>query len=145
MHVPADGERHCLPGGLAVYPDVDRREVLGVVAQLDPSARQRGIHRIRVAFEGDGRGAGDPAGDRPAERLPDQRRVGLAVRPALLEPLDGGQPGLSVRPPVGDVLGLRGEQVVELVEGLDAVVLGLGQERLPDIPVESFLFSPPFR
>jgi hypothetical protein len=69
----------------------------------------------------------------------------LAVRPAGLEPVDRPLPGLGVDPPVADVLGPRGEQVVELAERLDAVMDGFGQERLADMPVESFLFSPPFR
>ena len=48
-------------------------------------------------------------------------------------------------PPVGDLLRPRREQVVQLLQRLDAVVGGLGQERLPDIPVQPFLLPPPFR
>ncbi len=44
-----------------------------------------------------------------------------------------------------DYPGPRGEQVVELVERLDAAVFGFGQERLADIAVEPFLLTPPFR
>jgi hypothetical protein len=49
-----------------------------------------------------------------------------------------------VHPPVGDPLGPRGEQVVERIQRLDAVVDSLGQERLPDIPVQPLLLSPAF-
>ena len=77
------------------------------------------------------------------ERLPDQVRAGLAVRAADGEPLDGGLPGLGVHPPVGDRPGPRGEQVVALLQRLDAAVDGLGQERLPDIAVEPFLLPRP--
>ena len=85
-------------------------------------------------------------------RVTDQRNasasragLGLPRRPAVLEPRDRGLAGLGVCPPVGHLLGPRGEQVVELVEGLDAAVGGLGQERFADIAVESFLFPPPLR
>jgi hypothetical protein len=50
-----------------------------------------------------------------------------------------------VHPAVGDVIGPGSEQVVQLLDGLDAAVLGLGQERLPDIPVQPLLLSPAFR
>jgi hypothetical protein len=49
-----------------------------------------------------------------------------------------------VRPAVGHLGGPGGEQVIELIQGLDAVVGSLGQERLADIPVQPFLFPPPF-
>src|SRR5258707_1224209 len=48
-------------------------------------------------------------------------------------------------PRVGDLLGPRGDPVVELAQRLDAVVHRLGQDRLQDIPVGSFLLSPPLR
>ena len=54
-----------------------------------------------------------------------------------------GLAGLGVRPAVGDLLGPGEEQVVELVQRLDALVGGLGQERLPDIAVEPFLLPRP--
>jgi hypothetical protein len=49
-----------------------------------------------------------------------------------------------VHPPVGDLLGPGGEQVVERVQGLDTVVSGFGQECLPDIAVEPLLLPPAF-
>src|SRR5262249_61904013 len=52
--------------------------------------------------------------------------------------------GLGVHPAVGHVVGPGGEQVVQLVDGLDAAVLGFGQERLPDIAVQPLLFPPAF-
>ena len=67
------------------------------------------------------------------------------MRPASGEPVDRRLAGLGVDAPVGDLLGPRGEQVVQRVQGLDAVVAGLGQERLPDPPVQPFLLSPPLR
>ena len=117
VHVPADDEWHRVPGGPAVQPDVDAGQVLGVVAQLDPPPRERGIHGIGVALEGNGRGAGDLAGHRPAERLraAGPGRPGGAARPSRTA--DRGLPGLGVRPPVGDLPGPRGEQVVELLRG----------------------------
>src|SRR5260370_1090101 len=53
--------------------------------------------------------------------------------------------GLGVHPAVGDLPGPGGDQVVELLEGLDAVVDGFGQERLPDVAVQPFLLTPPLR
>ena len=89
---------------------------------------------------------------RVTRRVTDQRNasrsrsgIGLPGRPGGLEPADRGLPGLGVHPAVGDLLGPRGEQVVELVQRLDAVVDGFGQERLPDIAVQPLLLSPPFR
>ena len=89
---------------------------------------------------------------RVTRRVTDQRnasrsRSGSACRggPAGLEPADRGLPGLGVHPAVGDLPGPRSEQVVQLVQRLDAPVGGLGQERLPDIAVQPFLLSPPFR
>ena len=145
VHVAAGDERDRLPGGLAVQPDVDLGEIFRVVPQLDAAPGERGINRVRVAFERDGRGAGHPAGHRPAERLGQQPRAGLAARSAGLKPPDRRLAGLGVPPAVGDIVCPGGEQVIQMVERLDAVVFGLGQERLPDIPVESFLLSPAFR
>ena len=89
---------------------------------------------------------------RVTRRVTDQRNAsrsrsgsGLPRRPAGLEPADRGLPGLGVHPPVGDLPGPRGEQVVQRVQRFDAVVDGLGQERLPDIAVQPLLFSAPFR
>jgi hypothetical protein len=48
-----------------------------------------------------------------------------------------------VHPAVGDLSSPGREQVIELIEGLDAMVGGLGQERLPDIAVEPFLLPLP--
>ena len=67
------------------------------------------------------------------------------MRPAGLEPADRRLAGLGVRPAVGDLLGPGGEQVVQRLQRLDALMGGLGQERLPDIAVEPFLLPPPFR
>ena len=120
-------------------------QVLGVVAQLDPPPGQRRIDSVRVAFQRHGRGAGDLAHHRPAERLAQQARIGPARRAAALEPPDRRLAGLGVRPPVGHLGGPGGEQVVERIQGLDALVGSLGQERLADIAVEPFLLSPPFR
>ena len=145
VHVAAGDERGRGPGGLAVQEHLDDGQVLWVVPQLDPPAHQRRIDGIGVSLQRDGRGAGNPAGDRPAERLAQPVRAGLAGRPGGLEPADRGLAGLGVHPAVGDLPGPRGEQVVERVEGVDAAVDGFGQERLPDIPVEPFLLSPPFR
>ena len=145
MDVAADDERAGRPGRLAVQVHVDAGQVLGVVAQLDPPADQGRVHGVGVAFQRDGGGAGHPAGHRPAERLAQPVRIGGAVRAAGLEPVDRRLPGLGVHPPVGDLLGPRGEQVVQRVEGLDALVGGLGQERLPDIAVQPLLFAPPLR
>ena len=116
VHVAAGDERGRDSGGLAVQEHLDAGEVLGVVPQLDPPPGQRGVDGVGVAFQRDGGGAGDPAGDRPAERLPQQVRAGLAGRAAGLEPADRGLAGLGVHPAVGDLLGPRGEQVVELVQ-----------------------------
>ena len=104
-----------------------------------------GSDGIGVAFKRDGGGAGDPAGDRPAERLAQQRGIGLPGWPGGLEPADRRLAGLGVCPPVGDLPGPRGEQVVERIEGLDAVMGRFGQERLADIAVQPLLFPPPFR
>ena len=122
-----------------------RRQVLGVVAELDPPSHQRRVDGVGVALQGHGGGAGHPAGHRPAERLGEPGGIGLAGRAAGLEPLDRGLAGLGVHPAVGDLPGPGGEQVVELVQRLDAVVGGLGQERLPDVAVEPFLLPPPLR
>ena len=116
-----------------------------MVAQLDPPSRERRVDGVRVSLQRDGGGAGHPAGHRPAERLGEPGGIGLAGRPAGLEPADRGFAGLGVHPPVGHLPGPRGEQVVELVQRLDALVAGLGQERLPDVAVEPFLLSPPLR
>jgi len=67
----------------------------------------------------------------------------LAGRAAGLEPPDGGLAGFGVCSPVGDLPGPGGEQVVELVQGLDAVVGGFGQERFADVAVEPFLLPRP--
>ncbi len=61
-------------------------------------------------------------------------------RAAGFEPLDRGRSGFGVHPPVGYAFSSRREQVIELVEGLDAVVARLGQERFADIAVEPFPF-----
>ena len=145
VHVAAGDERGRGPGGLAVQEHLDAGQVLRVVPQLDPPPGQRGIDGVGVSLQRDGGGAGDPAGDRPAERLPQPVRAGLAGRPGGLEPADRGLPGLGVHPAVGDLPGPRGEQVVQLVQRLDALVGGFGQERLPDIAVEPLLLPPPFR
>src|SRR5579859_5345281 len=145
VHVPAGDERGGGPGGPAVQEHIDAGQVFGVIPQLDPAAGERGIDGVRVALEGDGGGAGDLAGHRPAERLAQQARAGLTVRAAGLEPVDRGLAGLGVLAPVGHVLGPGGEQVIQHLDRVDAMVAGLGQEPLTDIAVQSFLFSPPFR
>src|ERR1019366_6113626 len=127
------------PGGPAVEEYVDRCQVLGVVAQLDAASGQRGVDGVGVALQRDGRGAGHLAGHRPAERLREPGGLGLAGRPAGLEPADRRAAGLGVPPPVGHLLGPRGEQVVQLLQRLDALMGGLGQERLPDIAVQPLL------
>jgi len=45
---------------------------------------------------------------------------------------------------VGYLLGPRFEAVVELVQGLDAGVLGLGDEPFPYVAVQPLLLAPPF-
>src|SRR6266700_1321664 len=70
------------------------------------------------------------------------RPGGAARRPRTAR----SAPGRSRRAPAGWPPGRAGgEQVIELIQGLDAVVSGLGQERLANIAVEPFLLSPPFR
>ena len=128
----ADHERDRGPGRPAVQEHVDHRQVLRVIAQLNAPASEGRIDGIGVAVQRDGRNPGHPAGHRPPERLPDQRRVRLPVRPAGLEPVNGRLPGLGMHPPVGDLLGPRREPVVELVQRLDALVRRLGQERKLD-------------
>jgi hypothetical protein len=90
---------------------------------------------------------------RVTRRVTDQRnasrsRPGLACRggpPASNRPIGACPVSAWVRRPASCLPGLRGEQVVERVQRLDAVVDGFGQERLPDIAVQPFLLSPPFR
>jgi hypothetical protein len=143
--MPAGDERRGGPGGLAVVEHIEAGEVFGVIPQLDPPPHQSGVNGIGVAFQRDGGGAGDLAHHRPAERLAQPGGIGLAGRAAGLEQLDRDLPGLGVHPPAGHPLRPGGEQVIELIDRLDAVVGGLGQERFADIAVEPFLLSPPFR
>src|ERR1039458_6288461 len=72
-------------------------------------------------------------------------RVGVVEEESLAEPSRSERAGLGVHPPVGHLLGPRGEQVVQLLQRLDALMGGLGQERLPDIAVQPLLLPPPFR
>jgi hypothetical protein len=50
-----------------------------------------------------------------------------------------------VHPAVGDLLGPGGEELVQLLQALDAAVGRLGEERLADVAVEPLLLAPPFR
>ena len=143
--VAAEQERAGHPGRSAVQVHVDAGQVLGVVTQLDPPPDQGRVHAVGVAFQRHGGGAGHPPGHRPAERLAQPVRIGGAVRAAGLEPLGRRLPGLGMHPAVAHLFGPCGEQVVERVEGLDALVGGLGQERLPDVAVQPLLFAPPLR
>ena len=69
VHVAADHERDGHAGGDAVVVDVDAGQVFGVEAQLDGAADERGVDLVAVGEQADRRRLGDPAGDRPAERL----------------------------------------------------------------------------
>lgn len=57
-HVAAGDERGRGPGGLAIQEHLDDCQVLRVVPQLDPAARQRRVDGIGVALQRDGGGAG---------------------------------------------------------------------------------------
>ena len=60
----------------------------------------------------------------------------VMVNLSTTDPLDRGRPGFGMHPPVGYAFSPRREQVIELVERLDAVVDSLGQERFADIAAE---------
>jgi hypothetical protein len=57
VDVAAADERRRGAGPGAIEEDVDPGQVLGVVAQLDPRAREGGVDGVAVAFQGDGGGA----------------------------------------------------------------------------------------
>src|SRR5271169_3408783 len=82
VHVMADHERDRGPGRLAVQEQLDPGQIFRVIPQLDAPADEGGIDGVGVAFQRDGRGAGYPAGHRPAERFPQDGGVCLAVRAA---------------------------------------------------------------
>lgn len=145
VDVTADLEGDGDAGGSAFEIDVEAGQVFGVVAQLDAAAHQGRVDGVGVALERDGGGAGDLAGDRPAERLGQSAVVDLAAGSARLEPVDRALAGLGVDAPVGHLFDPRGEPVVELVEVVDAVMAGLGQEGVADVAVGPFLLAPALR
>ena len=146
VHVAAGDERGRGPGGLAVQEHVDPGQVLGVVPQLDPPPGQRRVDGVGVALQRDGRGAGDPAGHRPAERLAQPARASACRGgpPASNRPI-GVWPVSACTRRLATCPAHAANRSLSCVEGLDALVGGLGQERLPDIAVQPFLLSPPFR
>ena len=105
-----------------------------------------GIDGVGVAFQRNGRDPGHPPGHRPAERLPDQRRV----RPAACGPPAwnrsmGACPVSACTRRLATCSAHAANQSLSWSSDSMPVVARLGQERLPDIPVGSFLFSPPLR
>jgi hypothetical protein len=81
---------------------------------------------------------GHPSGGRPSERFGQPGRVGRPGGPAGRPPLGRGLAGLGVGPPVGHLFGPRLETVVELGQILDAGMLRLRDEPIPDIPAPTY-------
>src|ERR1035438_4378774 len=137
-------ERRRHAGLGAVQVDVDSREILGVVSELDAPPDEGWVDAIGVALEGDCRRAGHPSRHRPPEGLSQLVGVDLAVGTGPLEAVDRRLVGLRVYATVGHLLGPGEEQVVQLLERGDALMGRLGQEGLPDVAVESFLLAAAF-
>src|ERR1035438_3327762 len=142
--VAARDARCCRTGLGAVQVDVDSREVLGVVSELDAPPDEGWVDAIGVALEGDCRRAGHPSRHRPPEGLSQLVGVDLAVGTGPLEAVDRRLVGLRVYATVGHLLGPGEEQVVQLLERGDALMGRLGQEGLPDVAVEPFLLAAAF-
>jgi len=86
--VAARDERRRHAGLGAVQVDVDSREVLGVVSELDSPPDKGWVDAIGVALEGDCRRAGHPSRHRPPEGLSQLVGVDLAVGTGPLEAVD---------------------------------------------------------
>jgi hypothetical protein len=139
--VAANGEWGGDPGRGALDEYRQPCEVFWVVAQLDPTPDQRRVDLVAVAGQRDGRGLGHHPYRRPAKRLGHQHRVGRFGWPADKPPGQRGLAGLGVNTGVADLLGPGGEAVVELVQAVDAGLLGLEQEALADQAVQSLLLA----
>jgi len=103
--VAARDERRRHAGLGAVQVDVDSREVLGVVSELDSPPDKGWVDAIGVALEGDCRRAGHPSRHRPPEGLSQLVGVDLAVGTGPLEAVDRRLVGLRVYATVGHLLG----------------------------------------
>ena len=145
VDVAADHERDGGPGRNAVVVHVDAGEVLGVQAQLNAVPGEGGVDLVAVSEEIDRGRLGDPPHHRPPERFREHCRRRDRRRVVGEEAFDRSLLGLGMGAGVGDLLGPGHEHVVELLEGGDAPVFHLGDERLADVGVEPLLFSPALR
>jgi len=92
VYVTADLERCRRRHGDAFVVAGDEREVLGVIAQLDPTGDEGRVDAVAVPAEAHRRGLRDRPVGGPQERFGDQRRVGQGRSEVAFEPAIGCSP-----------------------------------------------------
>ena len=137
-------ERRRHTGLGAVQVDLDAREVLRVIAQLDTAPDEGGVDAIGVALERDRGGAGHPPCHRPPEGLSELSGSTWRCGPVRSKRSIGVSFVSAVHTAVGHLLGPGEEQVVQLLERGDALMGRFGQERLSDVAVEPLLLAAAF-